>query len=184
MALAERLRWPLLVMAIGQFMIFRRETYLRVGGHESVRTHAADDIALAQQLVARGGRWLMLDATNRVTCRMYHNFGQAFQGFSKNLYAAFGYNALAFLTIWAWLGFVFLAPPLLLLFAPPVLPLTAIVLAMLIWGLGVLRLRLPLALIILYPISIALTVIIAVSSVILTRLGKAKWKGRLLVAQR
>lgn len=190
LAVAERLGWPPLVMAVGQFMLFRREAYERLGGHEAVRTHIADDIALAQRLVARGGRWRLLDATGRVTCRMYRNFEQAFQGFSKNLFAAFGYNAPLFIAIWFWLALVFLGPPLLLalwplgLVASPVLPLTAMGLALALWGVCAWRLRLPIQLLFLYPFSIALTVIIAARSLILTRTGKAVWKGRWLSVSR
>ena len=190
LALAQRLRWPPLVMAVGQFMLFRREAYERIGGHEAVRTHVADDIALAQRLVARGGRWRLLDATERVSCRMYRNFEQAYQGFSKNLLAAFGYNAAVFVAIWLWLALVFLAPPLLLalwplgLVASPGLPLIAISMALGLWGLCVWRLRLPLQLLIAYPLSVALAVTIAARSLILTLTGKAAWKGRLLVGLR
>jgi chlorobactene glucosyltransferase len=190
LALAERLRWPPLVMAVGQFMLFRREAYQRIGGHEAVRTHVADDIALAQRLVARGGRWRLLDATERVSCRMYRNFEQAYQGFSKNMFAAFGYNAAAFVAIWFWLGLVFLAPPLLLalwplrMIASPALPLTAIGMALGLWGLCVWRLRLPIRLLVAYPLSVALAVLIAARSLILMLTSKATWKGRLLIAPR
>lgn len=190
LAVAERLRWPPLVMAVGQFMLFRREAYQRIGGHEAVRAHVADDIALAQRLAAHGGRWRLLDAGERVTCRMYRNFEQAYQGFSKNLFAAFGYNTAAFTAIWFWLGLVFLAPPLLLalwplrMVASPALPLTAIGMALGLWGLSVWRLRLPIHLLVAYPLSVALAVLIAARSLILTLTGKATWKGRLLIAPR
>jgi chlorobactene glucosyltransferase len=190
LAVAERLRWPPLVMAVGQFMLFRREAYQRMGGHESVRAHVADDIALAQRLVARGGRWRFLDAANRVSCRMYRNFGQAYEGFSKNLFAAFGYNALLFAAIWLWLALVFLAPPLLLalwplgIIASPALPLAAVGLAFALWGLCLWRLRLPLRLALVYPLSVALAVLIAARSLVLSRAGKAVWKGRLLSVPR
>jgi chlorobactene glucosyltransferase len=190
LAVAERLRWPPLVMAVGQFMLFRREAYQKIGGHESVRAHVADDIALAQRLVARGGRWRFLDAANRVSCRMYRNFGQAYEGFSKNLFAAFGYNAPLFAAIWLWLALVFLAPPLLLalwplgIIASPALPLAAIGLALALWGLCIWRLRLPIQLFIAYPLAVTLAVLIAARSLVLSRAGKAVWKGRLLSVPR
>jgi chlorobactene glucosyltransferase len=190
LAIAERLRWPPLVMAVGQFMLFRREPYKRIGGHEAVRAHVADDIALAQRLVAQGGRWRLLDATGRVTCRMYRSFEQAYQGFSKNLFAAFGYNASLFIAIWFWLALVFLAPLLLLalwplgVLASPALPLASIGLAMTLWGLCARRFRLPFQLLGLYPFSVALAVLIAARSLILTLTGKAVWKGRLLSVPR
>lgn len=186
LTIAERLRWPPLVMAVGQFMLFQREAYERVGGHAAVRAHVADDIALAQRLVALGGRWRFLDATRRVTCRMYRNFNQAYEGFSKNLFAAFGYNAPLFIAIWLWLALVFLAPPLLLalwllgLAASPALNLAAVGMALALWGLCLGRLRLPLHLALVYPLSVALAVLIATRSLVLTVTGQAVWKGRVL----
>jgi chlorobactene glucosyltransferase len=190
LALAQRVRWPALVMGIGQFMLFRREAYERIGGHAAVRTHVADDIALAQRLVTHGGRWRLLDGTAHVTCRMYSGFAPAFQGFSKNLYAAFGYAAPAFLAIWSWLGLVFLAPFILLalwawgLPASPGPSLAAIGLAMTLWVLCVWRLSLPRSLVFIYPVSLALALIIAARSFILTRTGRAQWKERLLPTPR
>ena len=190
LALAERWPWPPLVMAVGQFMLFRRGAYERVGGHAAVRANAADDIALAQRLVARGGRWRLLDAGELVACRMYRGFEQAFHGFSKSLFAAFGYHAAAFAAIWLWLALVFLAPPLLLalslmgLGGPPALPLAATGLALGLWGLGIGRLRLPLALLAAYPLSVALAACIALHSLVATATGKAAWKGRRLIARR
>ena len=129
--LAERWPWPPLVMAVGQFMLFRREAYERSGGHAAVRANVVDDIALAQHVVARGGRWRLLDAGTRVSCRIYRGFSGAYQGFGKSLFAAFGYNAPVLTAIRLWLGMVFLAPPVLLLTTrAPVLPITAVGLAL------------------------------------------------------
>jgi chlorobactene glucosyltransferase len=121
---------------------------------------------------------------------MYRNFGQADEGFSKNLFAAFGYNALLFAAIWLWLALVFLAPPLLLalwplgLAASPALALAAVGLAFALWGVCLWRLHLPLRLALVYPLSVALAVLIAARSLVLSRAGKAVWKGRLLSVPR
>jgi chlorobactene glucosyltransferase len=189
LAVAERLRWPPLVMAVGQFMLFRREAYLRAGGHAAVRGRVADDITLAQRLVADGGRWRLLDATERVACRMYHSAGQAFEGFSRTLFSAFGGQAAVFVAIWLWLALVFLVPPLLLaarplgLAASPGQAWLAVGLAAALWGLCAWRLRLPPVLVIAYPLSVALAVVIAARSLYLSLAGKAVWKGRLLPSQ-
>ena len=110
---------------------------------------------------------------------------------SRNLFAAFGYNALVFTGIWLWLALVFLAPPLLLaLFWPAGLlasrwpALAAVVMAAALWGLCAWRLRLPLSLAAAYPLSVALAVWIALRSLVLTLTGRAAWKGRPLVSHR
>jgi chlorobactene glucosyltransferase len=190
LALAERWPWPPLVTAVGQFMLFRRAAYERIGGHAAVRGHTADDVALARRLAAHAGRWRLVDASDVVACRMYRSFRQAFLGFSKSLFAAFGYNPVVFTAIWVWLGLVFLLPPVLVGLAsaglafPVGLPLAATALAVGLWALAIGRLRLPPALLVLYPLSVALILAIATHSLITTATGRAAWKGRRLSAWR
>jgi chlorobactene glucosyltransferase len=190
LALAERWPWPPLVTALGQFMLFRRAAYERIGGHAAVRNHAADDVALARRLAAHGGRWRLVDAGEVVSCRMYRSFRQAFMGFSKSLFAAFGYNPVVFTAIWVWLGLVFLLPPVLVGLAsgglafPLRLPLVATALAAGLWALAIGRLRLPPALLAFYPLSVALTLAVAAHSLVTTATGRAAWKGRRLSAWR
>lgn len=186
LAVAHRIRWQPLVTAIGQLMLFRRAAYDRLGGHAAVRTQVVDDIALAQRLVAQGGRWRLLDAGSLVTCRMYHTFGEALDGLSKNLFAAFGNNLATFAAIWLWLGIVFLMPPvigvgsLLHLWPLPPLALVAVSEAVAVWALAVWRLHLPKHLVITYPITLGLGLFIAARSVWQTYRGQVTWKGRRL----
>jgi chlorobactene glucosyltransferase len=190
LALAQRWPWPPLVMAVGQFMLFRRAAYERIGGHAAVRGHSADDIALARRLVACGRRWRLLDAGDFVSCRMFRGFSQAFRGLSKTLFAAFGYKPVVFSAIWVWVGVVFLLPPVLVGLAlggltfPVVLPLAATALAAGLWLLAISRLRLPPALLSLYPVSVALAVAMAAHSLLTLATGRVAWKGQRLSAWR
>ena len=179
-----------LVMAVGQYMLFRREAYARAGGHAAVRANVADDIALARALAGQGGRCQLMDAGALVSCRMYHNFGEARQGFSKNLFAAFNYNAPALVAVWLWLGVSFAAPWLVLgagLVAgggggPPALLAGGLGAAT--WLLSVWRFRLPWVVVLLSPAIVWMGVALALRSWRLTRAGRASWKGRPLpVAQ-
>ncbi len=187
--LARWLSSPLLSAGIGQFMLFRRTAYLAIGGHAAVREHAADDLALARRVKAGGLRWQLFDASGRVVCRMYHNFRETFEGFSKNLFAAFDYHSVYYLLIWAWLGFVFLEPvTLVILWGAGVLippdALTPAVAAILVsftaWSIVYWRFRLPKYLALFYPLMIILTLTVAVRSFVLTKTGKTLWKGRLV----
>jgi Glycosyl transferase family 21 len=49
-------RWPLVAGALGKFLLFRRETYLRIGGHEAVRTDIVEDMQLSRLVKRHGGR--------------------------------------------------------------------------------------------------------------------------------
>ncbi|MBN2678252.1 MAG: glycosyltransferase, partial [Anaerolineaceae bacterium] len=54
LALAYRLRLPALSSAVGQMMLFRREAYQMVGGHDGVASSIIDDLLLARRIKAAG----------------------------------------------------------------------------------------------------------------------------------
>jgi chlorobactene glucosyltransferase len=189
LALAQRTRFPGLVAAIGQYMFFRRTAYDGTGGHAAVRAHAADDVALGRAIKSQGLKWKLFDAGSRVSCRMYQDFHQAYQGFSKNLFAVFDYRLLPFVFVWIWLGIVFLEPPLIVIlcltgctFLPANLILagTAVAISLGLWLLTYWRFRVPLYCALFYPLTISLVVLIAFRSLIMNLKGQAAWKGRSL----
>jgi len=189
LALAYRTRITALTVAIGQFMLIRRAAYQQVGGYAAIRNHTADDLALARRVKTAGLRWLALDGGNRVSCRMYTNFGQAFQGVTKNLFPAFDYRLLPYLFVWTWLGIVFLEPLVVQVAAKlgAAIPPSAIgmaglaeALSLLLWGLALGRFRFPLWIALAYPLTVGLAVVIAFRSLALNLAGKATWKGRAL----
>ena len=178
---------------IGQYMLFRANAYTQIGGHAAVRSDAVDDIALGRRIKAQGLRWRLADATHDVRCRMYQNADQVFEGFSKNLFAGFGYRLLPFLVTWIWLVIAFLLPLgvlLLRLVGVPVpaldtgLALVGVVAGLASWGLAYLRFGVPAYLIPLYPVTLLLALYIALRSVRLAAEGQSTWKGRTLVRNR
>lgn len=187
---AYRVRSPAFSAAIGQYMIFRRAAYQQIGGYMAIRDRPVDDVALAQRIKAHGLRWRLADATRDVRCRMYRNAGEVFEGFSKNLFAGFGYRLLPFAFVWTWLAIVFLMPItiLLLWLAGAGIPAldaaiagAGVVFGFTLWGLSHLRFRFPLWLTLFYPISMLLALVIAVRSVVLAVRGRSTWKGRTLI---
>lgn len=70
--------------AIGQFMLFRSETYRRIGGHECVRDEIVEDFALARRTKGTGHHLLVADGADLVSTRMYRSLGEIWDGFSKN----------------------------------------------------------------------------------------------------
>jgi len=72
-------------IANGQFLLFRREAYEKIGGHESVRDEVVEDLALAQH-VRRAGLGLAIRSAERdLATRMYRSLGELVDGWSKNL---------------------------------------------------------------------------------------------------
>ena len=85
--------------ANGQYMLFRRDAYDAIGGHEAVREHLVEDVGLGRLVAARtaeGMRLINCDGSGLVQCRMYESLPQVWEGFTKNLRAAFSHSAAAF----------------------------------------------------------------------------------------
>jgi chlorobactene glucosyltransferase len=78
--------------ANGQYMLVRRETYERVGGHEAVKSEILEDVELARRIKAQGGKLLFLPGARWVRTRMYHAFGEMWRGWTKNLYLLYQGN--------------------------------------------------------------------------------------------
>jgi hypothetical protein len=110
--LAERSSRPTLGAANGQFLVVDAATYRRSGGHAaaSVRAAVLDDVALLRAVKAVGGRGGVVDGTMLASCRMYENWPQLRDGYTKSLWSAFGSRAGAGAVV-AGLGLVYLVPP-------------------------------------------------------------------------
>jgi len=187
---AYRTRSPAFSATIGQYMLFRANAYRAIGGHAAIATDPVDDISLGRRIKGGGFRWRLADATGDVRCRMYQNAEQVFEGFSKNLFSAFGNRALPFVGVWLWLEIVFLLPVAVLLarlLGAPVpnldagIALAGVAAGLASWGVSHLRFGFPARLIPLYPLTMLLALTIALRSVALVRRGRTTWKGRTLV---
>jgi chlorobactene glucosyltransferase len=185
--LAYAIRFPELSAAVGQLMVFRREAYHKIGGHAGVRTSMVEDLELARRIKENGLRWRVMDISKMISCRMYRNSGEVFQGLAKNLFPAFEHRILVFLFVWFWLAFLFLEPVILILlglFGVAIPPeaiskaLICVFLAWFIWAFVFSRLRLPVGLGFFYPILIGGFEAMAFSSFWLTVRGRTTWKGR------
>ncbi len=72
-------------LANGQFMMFTRETYERLSGHQSVSSAIIEDMELASLAAANGIRPIIYDTPELVEVKMYNSFSELVEGFSKNL---------------------------------------------------------------------------------------------------
>jgi len=74
-------------IANGQYLLFRREVYEALGGHEAVAGEVVEDLRLAQLLV-RGGWKLVVRRGEGLQTRMYRSLGGLVEGWSKNVATA------------------------------------------------------------------------------------------------
>ncbi len=184
---AYRTQSPAFSAAIGQYLMIKRECYKKIGGYEAIKNEAVDDVVLARKVKANGLRWRMSLGYEQVSCRMYHSFRDAYLGFTKNLFAGFGYRILTFTFVWICIGTAFLQPIVILISKlvganlPPLLFVLSVIclfLSLMIWGISHWRFGFPIYLAFLYPISVILLLIIAFSSMSFAMTGKVVWKGR------
>ena len=83
--------------ASGQFMLFEAGSYRRNQWHEQVADEVVEDVAIMKQVKGNNLNGEVLLANGMISCRMYKNYREAVNGFSKNFLAAFNYNILGFL---------------------------------------------------------------------------------------
>ena len=99
--------------ANGQYILIRRETYDAIGGHAAIARDILEDVALARAVKNSGRKILFRYAADRVRTRMYRNYRQLREGWTKNLALLFpnpGWLALKSLVWWAFPFANFLVP--------------------------------------------------------------------------
>jgi glycosyltransferase involved in cell wall biosynthesis len=70
--------------ANGQYLLVRSDVYEAVGGHAAVATAILEDVELARRVKSAGYR-LQFRLSDVVSTRMYGNFAQMWEGWTKNL---------------------------------------------------------------------------------------------------
>ena len=106
-----------LAFAAGPFMLFRRSSYLAVGGHGAVAAEVVEDLALARAIKGRGLRLRYLLALDQVTLQMYPTFQALWEGWSKNWFLGLDRDVFKALGAGALVVQLFAVPWLLLPFA-------------------------------------------------------------------
>ncbi len=91
----QRCKRPLPSLAIGQFLLFHREDYWRMGGHEAVKGRILEDVWLGIEITRRGGRHLIADISEMVSCDMYQSVKQMREGFIRWIYSVATFSLIA-----------------------------------------------------------------------------------------
>jgi hypothetical protein len=72
--------WP---FANGQFLLFRRDRYLAIGGHELVKDALLEDLFFAWRIHHMGGRVTVVDASSRMEVAMYETTAAMRSGWTR-----------------------------------------------------------------------------------------------------
>jgi chlorobactene glucosyltransferase len=106
----QRSREPKPSLAIGQFLLFPRDEYWRIGGHEAVKSRILEDVWLGVEISRSGGRQVAVDLSPAVSCNMYHNVGAMWEGFIKWVYSVLALSPPVLAVMMAAAYFFFLLP--------------------------------------------------------------------------
>ena len=89
--------------ANGQYILVKREAYDAVGGHAAIAGNILEDVALARAVKASGRKIRFRYAADAVRTRMYRNYRQLRDGWTKNLALLFPYpGRLAVKSLLLW----------------------------------------------------------------------------------
>lgn len=79
-----------LAFANGQLLLVRRSQYEAAGGHQAVLKEVLEDVRFAERVKKNGGRLLVLDGRDLARTRMYKNWNELKEGWSKNFFLLMG----------------------------------------------------------------------------------------------
>lgn len=102
--------------ANGMWMMFERQAYDSIGGHQSVADSLVEDVHIARQVKAAGFKMLLANITRSVSCRMYNTNHDAWEGFLKNSYAGIGRSPAMAIGLAVFYGIFYMLPLFLALF--------------------------------------------------------------------
>ena len=83
--------------ASGQFMLFDADLYRQYQWHKQVKDNVVEDVQIMRLVKSAGLNGEALLANGMISCRMYKNYREAIDGFSKNFLAAFNYSIMGLL---------------------------------------------------------------------------------------
>jgi len=107
--LVRKSSFPSISAANGQFMLFDADIYKKFQPHEKFKDKRVEDIEIARYYKKQKLKIACITGVKQVKCRMYENFGEAVNGFSKNVIHFFGNSYLLALFFWVVTTFGWLA---------------------------------------------------------------------------
>src|SRR5713226_7233807 len=175
----------------GQYMLFRREAYEKIGGHQAVSDRITEDYSLARLLKKAGLKLRVVSAPDAVGVRMYASLGEIWKGWRKNFYTVAGDHATTRAILRLILMFTFMVLPFIIFVYGLILALTnpfniilftgAFMSAILWAGILVLDRSIGVSPVyaLLFPVAILIYMGIGVDSTVRGALGLGfPWKGR------
>lgn len=102
-------------IGMGPFMLFRKTSYEKIGGHVSVKNAIVEDVWLARKIKEHGLQLVVEDGRQMLMVRMYRNLKEIWNGFSKNIFAGFEFSSVALFSVNLMYLLLFFLPFMLLI---------------------------------------------------------------------
>lgn len=172
-------KYKSLAGANGQFILWKKETYEKSGGHSAVKNEIVEDIEIAKYLKKNGYNTFLLLSNDLVFCRMYNSFKEAVSGFSKNIYPASASSPLLFIFNILFIVLSNLLPLILMFYNEYYIGLILIIILQRVI-VSIVSSQNIFMNILLYPLQMLMLLYISIRSVVHSRSGRSVWKGRTL----
>ena len=79
---------PAFSVAIGQFIMMKKSSYDEVGGYDSIKDRTCDDMSISNRFVKLGKKYHFIPVADHISCNMYAERKQAFNGIARSVNGA------------------------------------------------------------------------------------------------
>ena len=170
---------PSLAAANGQWIAFKNDSYQKLGGHEKAKNQIVEDTWLTRHAKTLKMKTITAAGTGEVFGRMYKNWDEVWQGFSKNLFGLMNYKLVAFIFLLLFMFISYVAPYFLIVFPSIVVCAgISIIINIVIRLILTVKYKDPIITVLLHPLAIILTILIGINSIRIFNSPNLKWKGR------
>lgn len=193
LGIAHSRRIPHLSVTFGQFMLFKRDAYELIGGHARIRNNPLDDFQLGRFAKNLGLKWMLFGGRDCVETLAYKSNTDAFKSVSRSVFPVLDYRVSTFVVLCVTLvtlGFV----PLITLVKLSMFgtqlsvvafsALASLGLLFTSWFIVCLKFKHSVLTALLFPMSIALLLVVGIHSIATYALQNTKWKERGIVERR
>jgi chlorobactene glucosyltransferase len=105
---------PVFGSGIGSLMLTRRESYMAIGGHKSIKGSCIEDTSISKLFIKMGYKFMIFNGVKIYSTSLYKNFRDIYDGFCRIFMGNFNNNKISVSSIILILFIFFLLPFVLL----------------------------------------------------------------------
>ena len=185
--IAHSLNNSYLSATFGQFMLFKKDAYIKIGGHKKLRDNAIDDFQLGRFIKKSKLKWMLLDGTDMVESLPYTNKRDAMNGISRSVFPALNYSVTTLLVFSIVLVCITFIPLITVGYGLMgtftdseywTISVFSLFVILISWTLTCRRFNYSLLIVPFFPICVLVMLMVAYHSMLATIFKTTVWKGR------